>query len=64
MKPIAKMNLNINGIFYEKGDEVDVRDKEQLIKLNEKGYIEPLSPKEIQNWSKEPVYKKYRKEED
>ena len=64
MKPIAKIDVNINGIFYEKGDEVEVKNKEQLIKLNEKGYIEPLSPKEIQNWGKEPVYKKLRKEEE
>lgn len=63
MKPIAKMNIQVNGIFYEKGDEVNVESKEQLIKLNENGYIEPLTAKEIQNWNKEPMYKKYKKEE-
>ncbi len=65
MKPIAKLNININGIFYEKGDEIDVTSKEQLIHLNEKGYIEPLTPKEIQNWNKEKlVFKDLRKKED
>ncbi len=63
MKPIAKIDVNINGIFYEKGDEIEVTSKEQLIRLNEKGYIEPLTPKEIQSWEKEPAYKKLRKGE-
>lgn len=63
MKPIAKMNIQVSGIFYEKGDEVNVESKEQLIKLNENGYIEPLTAKEIQNWNKEPMYKKYKREE-
>lgn len=64
MKIIAKLDINVNGIFYEKGDEIEVNSKEQLISLNEKGYIEPLTPKQIQNWSKEPILRKLRKEED
>lgn len=64
MKPIAKIDCQINGIYYSKGDEIDVTSKEQLIYLNEKGYIEPLTPKEIQNWGKEPILRKLKKEED
>lgn len=66
MKAIAKTNFNLNGVFYDKGDEVEVKNKEQLIKLNEKGFIEPLTAKEIQNWGKEekPVYRTLRKKEE
>lgn len=66
MKIIANKDFNINGkIFYNKGDEVKVETKEQLIKLNEKGFIEPLSMKDIQNFGKEPKFedKKIKKEE-
>lgn len=52
MKPIAKIDCKINGVFYEKGDEVEVRTVEQLSKLNEKGFIEPLTPKQIQEFNK------------
>jgi len=52
MKPIAKLACKVNGVYYDKGDEIDVRNKEQLIKLNEKGFIEPLSPKQIQDFDK------------
>lgn len=52
MKPIIKKNCEINGIFYEKGDEIEVYTKEQLTKLNEKGFIEPLTPKQIQEYFK------------
>lgn len=52
MKPIAKINCQFNGVFYDKGDEIEVKTKEQLIKLNEKGFIEPLTPKQIQDYFK------------
>ena len=50
MKIIARRDIQVSGIFYEKGDEVEVKDKAELVKLNEKGYIEPLTAKQIQNW--------------
>lgn len=53
MKLIAKKNFSINGTFYNKGDEVKVDTKNQLVKLNELGFIEPLSAKDIQNFGKE-----------
>lgn len=66
MKPIAKERFSLNNIIYEKGDEVEVKTKEQLIKLNERGFIEPLKIKDIQNFGKEPKkeYKKIDKEEE
>lgn len=56
MRIIAKQNININGTFYNEGDEVKVNNKEQLIKLNEIGFIEPLTMKEIQNFGKEEKF--------
>lgn len=64
MQPIAKKNFELFGTFYEKGDEVNVENKEMLIKLVERGFIEPLTPKQIQEYGKKPVLKKLIKEED
>ena len=55
MKPIAKIDCNINGKFYVKGDEVLVETKEQLIKLNKIGFIEPLTIKDIQDFGKKEI---------
>ena len=49
MKPIAKINCQINGIYYT---------KEELIKLNELGLVEPLTAKEIQDYFKKLNFKK------
>lgn len=54
MKPRARIDCHIGGKFYEKGDEIEVKDKEMLIKLNERGFIEPLTPKQIQDFGKTP----------
>ena len=62
MKPIATRDFELYGTFYEKGDEVEVKSKEILVKLNEKGFIEPLTPKQIQEFGKMP--KKIEKEEE
>lgn len=59
---IAKKDFSLNGIAYEKGDEVKVKDKSELVSLNEKGFIEPLTLKQIQNFGKEP--KENKKEEE
>ena len=53
MKLISKKDFSLNGIIYTKGDEVKVETKEQLIRLNERGFIEPLTQKQIQNFGKE-----------
>lgn len=63
MKPIkARILFSYKGTWYEKGDEVNVQTKEELVKLNEKGFIEPLTFKEIENFGKEEPKK--RKEEE
>lgn len=59
---IAKKDFTLNGVAYEKGDEVRVKDKSELVSLNEKGFIEPLTLKQIQNFGKEP--KENKKEEE
>lgn len=62
MKLIAKKEFSLNGIIYTKGDEVKVETKEQLIRLNERGFIEPLTQKQIQSFGKvEPKIKEESK---
>lgn len=63
MKPIAKKDIQINGTFYSKGEEIKVDNTEQLQKLNERGFIEPLSQKQIQDYFKKPTFK-FNKEEE
>ena len=63
MKPIkARILFSHKGTWYEKGDEVKVETKEELVKLNEKGFIEPLTFKEMESLGKEETKK--RKEEE
>ena len=52
MKPIAKIDCQVNGIFYDKGEEIKVSNREELTTLNEKGFIEPMTPKQIQDYFK------------
>ena len=62
MEPKAKIDCQINGIFYEKGETIKVNNEQQLIKLNEKGFIEPMTAKQIQDYFRKP--KLFRKEEE
>ena len=65
MKPIkAKVLCSYKGTWYEAGDEINVETKEDLVKLNEKGFIEPLTFKDIQNFGKEELKKIFIKEEE
>lgn len=65
MKPIkAKVLCSYKGTWYEAGDEIKVETKEDLVKLNEKGFIEPLTFKDIQNFGKEEPKKIFIKEEE
>ena len=65
MKPIkAKVLCSYKGTWYVAGDEIKVETKEDLVKLNEKGFIEPLTFKDIQNFGKEEPKKIFRKEEE
>lgn len=63
MKPIkAVKSFTLKGVYYDKNDEVVVNTKEELIKLNELGYIQPLTIKEIQSFGKKNI--KVEKEEE
>ena len=62
-KLIAKKDFIVDGIAFIKGDEVNIKDIVTIRKLNEKGFIEPLTLKQIQNFGKaEP--KENKKEEE
>jgi hypothetical protein len=48
MKPLkAKKDFTLNGIEYFVDDEVKTNNISEIIRLNEKGFIVPLSRKEI-----------------
>ena len=53
IKIIAKKDFTRKGEPIFAGDEVKVNSVEELVKLNEKGFIEPLSFKEIVQFKKE-----------
>lgn len=44
---IAKIDFELNGTFYVKGDEIKIQDIEVIRKLNEKGFIEPLQYEDL-----------------
>ena len=46
-KVIAKVDFSANGICYIAGDEITGITYEQICKLNEQGFIEPLSYKDL-----------------
>lgn len=47
MKIIAKIDFSTNKGDYIAGDEIKGLTYEQIVKLNEKGFIEPLSFKDL-----------------
>lgn len=53
IKIIAKKDFTRNGEPIFAGDEVKVNSVEELVKLNEKGFIEPLTLKDIVQFKKE-----------
>lgn len=65
IKIIAKKDFTRNGEPIFANDEVEVNSVEELVKLNEKGFIEPLTLKEIIQFKKELENpKKIKKEEE
>ena len=46
-KIIAKIDFGLNGKPYIVGDEIETKDINVIRKLNEKGFIEPLSYKDL-----------------
>ena len=43
----AIKDFTLHGVDYFKGDEIEVKDIADIVKLNEKGFIEPLTRKDI-----------------
>ena len=65
IKIIAKKDFTRKGEPIFAGDEVKVNTVEELVKLNEKGFIEPLTLKEIVQFKKELENpEKIKKEEE
>lgn len=52
-KIIATMDFTLRGKKYTKGNEVKIDSKEELIKLNERGFIEPFLHAEIKEYFEE-----------
>ena len=46
-KVIAKIDFTANNREYIMGDEINNLSYKQIVKLNEKGFIEPLSYKDL-----------------
>ena len=65
IKIIAKKDFTRKGEPIFAGDDVKVNSVEELVKLNEKGFIEPLTLKEIVQFKKELENpEKIKKEEE
>ena len=64
MKAIkVKQDFSVDGKFYFAGDTIEDKIKyETLVKINEKGYIEPLTLKELTQYQRE--INKPKKEEE
>ena len=60
-KIIAKINFSINGADYIAKEEIDIKDYKTIVRLNEKGYIEPLTYEDLVLIQRE--LKKTKKEE-
>lgn len=65
IKIIAKKDFTRNGEYVFVGDEIKANDINEIVRLNEKGFIEPLTLKEIIQFKKELENpKKIKKEEE
>ena len=62
-KIIAQKDFILNGVDYIQGDEIKNLTYQEIVKLNEKGFIEPLEYKDLVFIKREIEYKKNSKEE-
>jgi hypothetical protein len=62
-KIIAKVDFTSNIGDFIAGDELSDLTYEQIVKLNEKGYIEPLTYKDLVLIKRELKNPKFKKEE-
>ena len=58
----AKKDFSLNGKFYIMGDEIKDLDIKDIAKLNEKGFIEPLSYRDLVLLERDNKPKKEEKE--
>lgn len=65
MKLIAQKDFTICEDYYFENDEVKINDFDTIVNLNEKGFIKPLTLKELVQIKKElETPKKIKKEEE
>ena len=66
IKIIAKKDFTRNGDLIEEKTDLTskIKDINEIVRLNEKGFIEPLTFKEIVQFKKELENNKYKKEEE
>lgn len=67
MKLIAKKDFTINGEYFYDGKEVVTKDYSLIVRLNEKGFIYPITRKELTEIKEElenPKKIKVKKEEE
>lgn len=62
-KFIAKKDFSANGINYIEGDEIKTKNYQAIVELNEKGFIEPLTYKDLVLIKRELDNPKLKKEE-
>lgn len=62
-KIIAKVNFGLNGVGYIAGDEIHNLTYNQIAKLNEKGFIQPLTYEDLVLIKRELNNPKFKKEE-
>ena len=59
----AKIDFILNDVFYAKDDEVKIDNFDKIVELNEKGFIYPLTTKELYE-IKEKIKNSSEKKED
>lgn len=64
MKLIAQKDFTIDNEFYFANDEVKIKDYKTIVRLNEKGFIKPLTLKELVQIKKELETPKIIKKEE
>ena len=62
-KVIAKIDFTANGKFYIAGDELNNLTYNQIVRLNEQGFIEPLEYRDLVLIKRELENPKPKKEE-
>lgn len=51
IKLIVKKTFSLNGRIYDVNDEIEIDNVADLVALNEKGFIESLNSKQLQDYA-------------